>query len=217
VIPSRPRARSAGILTEELGDELLVYDEQRDLACRLNATAATVWQASDGQHTIEELVELLQERLGEVADPDLVMLTLDDLDEHGLLESGYQGRDSDEATISRRRFMRRAGLAGAVAVSLPVVEMIVAPTPAAAQSPTPPSPTGPTGTTGTTGPTGATGIGSTGPTGPTGIGSTGPTGGPTGATGPTGPTGGPTGPTGATGPTGPIGPIGATGPTGPSG
>ena len=37
----------ANLLTEKLHDELLVYDEQRDLACRLNQTAA---HRGDGRH-----------------------------------------------------------------------------------------------------------------------------------------------------------------------
>ena len=136
----RPVARVEGLLTEQLDDELLVYDEQQHLACRLNRTAALVWQSSDGQRTVQDLVEVLRDELGEVADEDLVMVTLDRLSQHDLIDSGYAPRDADTAGVSRRRFIRRVGVAGTAALALPVVQSIIAPTPAAAQSPPPPSP-----------------------------------------------------------------------------
>ena len=41
---------------------------------------------------------------------------------------------SSVARLSRRRFIRRVGVVGTAALALPVVQSIVAPTPAAAQS-----------------------------------------------------------------------------------
>jgi hypothetical protein len=132
--PITPRARLTGFLTEELDGELVVYDEDRDLACRLNRTAAVVWKGSDGQRTVADLAALLHEELGELADEDLVMVTLDRLEESGLIESGYRRRDPDEVRLSRRRFIRRVGVVGAAALALPVVHSIAAPTPAQADS-----------------------------------------------------------------------------------
>jgi hypothetical protein len=128
-----PIARREGLLVEELDDELVVYDEGRDTACRLNATSALVWRAADGTRSIEELVELLRAEIGEPADEDLVMVTLDGLGAHGLLE-GHAARPAEEARLSRRRFIRRVGTVGAAALMLPVVHSMVAPAPAAAQS-----------------------------------------------------------------------------------
>lgn len=48
----RPLARTSGLLTEQLDDELLVYDEDGQTACRLNRTAALVWQ-NDPRPTVE--------------------------------------------------------------------------------------------------------------------------------------------------------------------
>jgi hypothetical protein len=79
-------------------------------------------------------VEVLRGEVGELADEDLVTITLDQLQEQGLLESGYQARETSVIRFSRRRFIRRAGVVGAAALSLPVVQSIVAPTPALAQS-----------------------------------------------------------------------------------
>lgn len=130
----KPLARTSNMLTEELDDELLVYDESQQTASRLNRTAALVWRGADGQRTVTDLVELLHGELGELADEDLVMVTLDRLEEQGLIESGYVRRDPDVARMSRRRFIRRVGVVGSAALALPVVQGIVAPTPAAAAS-----------------------------------------------------------------------------------
>lgn len=153
----RPLARSADLLTESMGDELLVYDERTDVVSALNRTAAIVWCGCDGLHTIAELVELLGEEIGDLADEDLVMLTLDSLDEQELFESGYRRREPDDASFSRRRFIRHAGVMGTATALLPVVASMVAPTPAAAATEGPTGPTGPTGSPGPTGPTGLSG------------------------------------------------------------
>lgn len=129
----RPLARNEGLLSEELDDELLVYDRERHTACRLNRTAALVWRHADGERSVAELVEVLRGEI-ELADEDLVLVTLDRLQEHGLIESGFSARDPGEARMSRRRFIRRVGVVGAAALALPVVQSVVAPSAAAAQS-----------------------------------------------------------------------------------
>ena len=131
--PMRPVARTADLLTEELDDELLVYDQDRDVACRLDRTAPLMWRSADGKRTVDDLVEVLRDELGDLADEDLVLVTLDRLEEQGLIESGYAPRDSETARLSRRRFIRRVGVVGSAALALPVVQSVVAPSLAAAQ------------------------------------------------------------------------------------
>jgi hypothetical protein len=80
------------------------------------------------------LIELLAEEVGELADEDLVMVTLDQLAEHALIESGYEVREANASRLSRRRFIRRVGAVSAAAMAIPLVQSIVAPTPAEAQS-----------------------------------------------------------------------------------
>jgi hypothetical protein len=134
VVEPRPLCRR-DLLTEEIDGELLVYDEQDHVALRLNRTAALVWRASDGTRTIPELVAALSDQLGEIADEDLVTVALDRLQDNRLIESGYDLRDPKLEQLSRRRFVRRAGAVGAAALALPIVQAVVAPTAAAAQSP----------------------------------------------------------------------------------
>jgi hypothetical protein len=117
----RPLALTDGLITEELAGELLVHDAKRGLTCRLNASAALVWKACDGRRTLGGLVDVLAQKLGGHADEDLVLIALDDLVEHGLITSGYGKRKPSAARLSRRRFLRRVGLAGATAITLPIV------------------------------------------------------------------------------------------------
>ncbi|HTX46499.1 MAG TPA: PqqD family protein [Solirubrobacteraceae bacterium] len=129
-----PNARRQGLLTESVDGELIIYDQASDLVCRLNRTAACVWKASDGTRTVGDLVDVLAQDLGDVADEDLVLVTLDSLSEYGLLEAGYPQRDEASSQLSRRRFIRSAGVVGVAAAALPMVSSLVAPTPAAAFS-----------------------------------------------------------------------------------
>jgi hypothetical protein len=133
-MPKTPRARTNELLIEELENELLVYDLAADRAHRLNATAAAVFRHADGERTIADLVDVLAEEVGAVADEDLVLITLDGLVEAGLVEQ-YEKRATKDTRTSRRKFIARAGAVGAAAASLPVVHSIVAPTVAQALTP----------------------------------------------------------------------------------
>lgn len=128
-----PRARHDGVITEELGDELLVYVTETDAALRLNRTAAIVWRHCDGARDAVALVEVLRGEVGDVADEDLVAVAIDDLTQAGLLHDASP-RAAQDRRVSRRRFIRRVGTVGAAALALPVVSSVVAPEPAAAQT-----------------------------------------------------------------------------------
>ncbi|HEY5317663.1 MAG TPA: PqqD family protein [Solirubrobacteraceae bacterium] len=130
----RPLARTDGLLSEEVDGELLVYDEDNVVACRLNGSAALVWRSCDGKRSVADLVAVLTEEVGELADEDLVMVALDTLADHDLIESGYQRRDAEASRFSRRRFIRRVGIAGAASIAVPVVAGMVPPVAAAATS-----------------------------------------------------------------------------------
>jgi hypothetical protein len=130
----RPRARTEGLLTEHLDGELLVYDEANDVACRLNPTAALVWQSCDGSRSVSDLVAIVAAEHGDVADQDMVLMALDTLHEHGLIASGYAPREATASLLSRRRFFRRVGVTSAAAVAAPIVYSMTVPAAAAAQS-----------------------------------------------------------------------------------
>lgn len=56
-----PQARTDDLVINELSDEVLVYDLQRDKAHCLNAAAASVWKQCDGRTTVAEIARRLSE------------------------------------------------------------------------------------------------------------------------------------------------------------
>src|SRR5947209_3943001 len=134
MIENLPVALKDEVIVEHVDDELLLFEPASEIACRLNRTAFTIWQHCDGTRSLAGLASVLSEEIGELADEDLVRVTLDSLDEHGLILSGYTRQEGEAARLSRRRFIHRAGAVGVAAAALPVVQAIVAPSTAAAQS-----------------------------------------------------------------------------------
>lgn len=128
-----PRVRTTDLLTQLTGDDLVVFDQERNIAHTLNRTASLVFEHADGTRSIAELVALLQAELNETADEDLVLMTLDRLRRAHLLEAAGL-RSAEAMRASRRRFVRKIGLVGALTLLLPVVETVVAPHSAMAQS-----------------------------------------------------------------------------------
>ena len=128
-----PQARQENLVVQELGDETVIYDEKRDHVHRLNRTAALVWRHCDGQRTVADLAGVLQNELGTPVTEDVVWLALDRLEKERLLE-GKLDRPLDAAQITRRQLLRKAALVGGISLLLPVVQSVVAPTPAMAAS-----------------------------------------------------------------------------------
>jgi Coenzyme PQQ synthesis protein D (PqqD) len=142
----RPKVRSTRFLTEELPDELLIYDVDRNEAHCLNGSAARVWTLCDGQRTVADIARMLDGDLEPERAEAVVWCALDLFAEKHLLEGDVvqdgpvlRDRPTD---MTRRQMVLRLGL---VVGLLPVVESIVAPPAALAQS-------GSTAFTGTTPP-----------------------------------------------------------------
>ena len=120
-----PRARENDVMSERLGDELLLFDASTNRAHSLNATAATVWHACDGTRNREKIAEHCQ------LDPLAVELALDNLADANLL-TDYT---PPAQRVSRRTAIRRLALTGAtLGIALPVIRTIVAPSAAMAAS-----------------------------------------------------------------------------------
>src|SRR5262245_23153421 len=126
----KPRAKREGLLSEDVGEELIVYDENRHRGHCLNRTAALVWRHADGERTIGDLAAILQAELDPVADENLVWHTVDRLNAAQLLEAP-SARSADEVRAARRRFISKVGLVGVATLLLPLVNS-VAPPPARA-------------------------------------------------------------------------------------
>lgn len=129
-VQSRPLARSEGLLIEHVADETVAYDTESKAAHCLSPLAATLFQHCDGRRSIDQLAIATSERLGEPVDSARVLDALAQLDERNLLVDGNGG-------LSRRDVIRRTTMIGAGAIaSAPLITSIIAPTPAAAATPT---------------------------------------------------------------------------------
>ena len=117
---TKPVAKIDGLITQELADELLVYDERKHKAHCLNETAWKIWEECNGENSIAEISKRISEKLNAPVDEALVLVGLAELGKNGLLKE----RITVEA-MSRRAMMRRLGLGAAIAI--PMVTSIVAP------------------------------------------------------------------------------------------
>jgi hypothetical protein len=127
----QPHARDEGLIIDDLDDETLVYDRETHHAHRLNRTAALVWRRCDGRTSPAEIAAHLGAEVPLPVDEEVVHLALRQLDRAGLLRKQPEAARSP-GRCSRRSLARRLGLVGSLAVLLPVVESVLAPTPAMA-------------------------------------------------------------------------------------
>lgn len=123
-----PQARKENVLVQEIGSELIIYDQECHRAHRLNPSAALVWNNCNGQTSIVELSKLLQSRFGLPPDEEVAWLALDRLEKANLLQVPVEAATG----LSRRKLLRKLGLVGALSLVLPTVTSMVVPTPALA-------------------------------------------------------------------------------------
>jgi hypothetical protein len=119
----KPLARSEDLIVEELGDEVLVYDSNVDVAHCLSPDAARVWQQCDGETPIETLtaqVGLSAERVEDA---------LDELQRCHLLEQAPRLAGDGH---TRRELSLKVAKVGAAAAAVPLIVSVSAPTPAQA-------------------------------------------------------------------------------------
>ena len=127
-------ARSRDLVVEKMDDELCVYDFSNKKCHALNKTAAQVWRLCDGRSSVEHIASHLSNENHAQVDNEVVLLALKQLRKNGLLE-GSDPLLENATAVSRRSVMKRFGVAAASApILLPLIESIVAPTPAAAGS-----------------------------------------------------------------------------------
>ena len=115
------------LVVEELGTELMIYDQKRNRAFCLNQKAAFVWQRCDGQTTVAAIAAKMEQALGEPVDEKVVEFALQSLAQDGLL----QPADSLLVVtgMTRRDLIQKVGVRAAVA--LPLVTALLVATPKA--------------------------------------------------------------------------------------
>jgi hypothetical protein len=106
--PWLPLRRSDGLLTERVGDEVVVLDERSGQAHCLTAPAAAVWDLCDGSHGVARIGQLADLPDGEAAGALAALRELE------LLEPELD----EPRRVTRRTVARRAIQAGAGAIVL---------------------------------------------------------------------------------------------------
>jgi len=119
---SHPLARSAELVVEDVGDEVLVYDQRTDQAHCLSREAAMVWRVCDGRTGPDELATALG------LESATVQLAIEELDRCNLLDS------APPPGITRREATIRMAKVGGAAAAAPLIYSVLAPAPALAAS-----------------------------------------------------------------------------------
>ncbi len=125
-----PRSRKNDIVTQDIKDEMMIYDLNTNKAFHLNQTSAFVWSACDGNNSVSQIAQQLSIELKTFVSEDFIWLTLNELIKMNLLESDKFTKTFTR--FNRREMVKRIGTASMIA--LPVVSSLVAPTSADAQS-----------------------------------------------------------------------------------
>lgn len=118
-----PRVRREGLVIEELGAEVLIYDTMNDQAHTLNRTAALVWKLCDGKRTVGEIAIAASKGLQHPFSEQVVWFTLAKLDEFQLLDISLP-IPKVMSGMSRREFITKFAVAAAV---VPVVKTLKIP------------------------------------------------------------------------------------------
>lgn len=115
----RPVSITKDVVTQQVGNEWLVYDGSSGRAARLNAAAAEVWKACDGQRTVAQIARELSGVGVPAVSTDVVWLALEQLEREGLVAPA--GPAVTAPQISRRQLAKRMG-----AAALLVLPMVMA-------------------------------------------------------------------------------------------
>jgi hypothetical protein len=131
-----PRRTIENLSLQQVGDEILVYDERRHVAFCLDRVASAVWTLCDGEHSLECMADVLTEKLAQPVNEDGVLFALAQMERDGLLQPEQAEAELPTlgmlSSVSRRSMMARIG-AGAV-MMLPVIAAVMAPKAAQAYS-----------------------------------------------------------------------------------
>jgi hypothetical protein len=117
-----PLARTADLITETIGGEIVAYDGLTKEAHCLSALASAVFVAADGKTSIADIASLASVKLDEPVDGSHVEQAVAELQERGLLVA-----TEASGGISRRQLMRKSAVMGGAALAAPLVTSVVTP------------------------------------------------------------------------------------------
>ena len=127
----KPIARKTDIVTQELENEILVYDLSTNKAFCLNETSGAIWLKCDGSRSLSQIANELRSEANSSIDVGFVSLAIEQFRKDDLLENESEFSNLFEG-LSRREVIRKVGLTSLVA--LPLVSSLVAPNAIHAQS-----------------------------------------------------------------------------------
>jgi Coenzyme PQQ synthesis protein D (PqqD) len=120
-----PLALRRDIYAENLPEEVVLYDKSGNTVHCLNKIAAAVWESCDGTRSVDEIVPIVETKVGAPTDRKVVLLALEQLEKADLLEVGAEVIP-DPAFTSRRDAVGKIALGGTA-----LVATIIAAAPAA--------------------------------------------------------------------------------------
>ncbi|WP_249020816.1 HPr-rel-A system PqqD family peptide chaperone [Conexibacter sp. S30A1] len=115
------KARADGLVTERVGDELVVYDSRTSEAHCLHPLAAAVFAAADGRRSPAAIAAQVSAELGDRFEVQHIDMALAELEDRGLVTVPVSGG------ISRRSFVQRSAAIGGVAFAGTLITSVVAP------------------------------------------------------------------------------------------
>ena len=83
----KPKARE-NVTLQDLGDEVMLYDSEKEDVHILNNTAYAIWNLCDGEHTIEDIQKHMGSQFPDITEEDLIgdiKVTLDEFIEKKLV------------------------------------------------------------------------------------------------------------------------------------
>lgn len=128
---AHPSSRRTEIVTQELADELLIYDLKQDRVVCLNKISKFIWLECDGEQTVSEIAFKVGKKLKAEVSEEIVWLAVGNFKKESLLENAAEINTPFDGQ-NRRQVIKRIGFAAACA--LPIVTGVVAPPASSAQS-----------------------------------------------------------------------------------
>ena len=119
-----PQGRDSELVVQKTDNETLLYDTKSHKALCLNKTSSLIWAHCNGNTNVKDFAKNYN------LTAETIELALDGFKKHNLLKDQVESQVPTDR-IARRKFMLKAG---ATAMALPLITMIVAPHSAAAQS-----------------------------------------------------------------------------------
>jgi hypothetical protein len=127
----KPLARQTEVISEDLVGECVVYDKRTKKVHHLNSTLTWIWHNCDGNRSVAALASDLENQFKVADGMHFLVPGLEQLESCRLLEPSV---DISRLTAGGSSSVtRRAVVAGSIL--MPAVVSLVAPTPAAARSP----------------------------------------------------------------------------------